>query len=90
MKKYDENGILVDGYNYYKHIAKDDGVGEVKCVLTASYKKPPQLAPDYDFIPDGKNKDQAEVFDCLMAEGDGYEELEDDFIMNMTNGKQII
>jgi len=41
MKKYDENGILVDGYNYYKHIAKDDGVGEVKCVLTASYKKPP-------------------------------------------------
>jgi len=45
------------------------------------------LAPDYDFIPDGKNRDQAEVFDCLMAEGDGYEELEDDFIMNMTNGK---
>ena len=35
MKKYDENGILVDGYNYYQHIAKDDGVGEVKCVLTA-------------------------------------------------------
>lgn len=22
-KKYDENGILIDGYDYYQHIAKD-------------------------------------------------------------------
>jgi len=35
MKKYDENGIIIDGYDYYQHIAKDNPEGEVRAVLTA-------------------------------------------------------
>jgi hypothetical protein len=41
MKKYDENGLLIDGYDYYQHIASDVPQGELKVVLTAQYKKPP-------------------------------------------------
>lgn len=29
MKKYDENGLLIDGYDYYQHIAKDKPEGEL-------------------------------------------------------------
>lgn len=35
MKKYDENGILIDGYDYYQHIAKDVPIGELVCSLEA-------------------------------------------------------
>lgn len=41
MKKYDENGILIDGYDYYQHIAKDLPSGELVAHLQAEYKRPP-------------------------------------------------
>ena len=27
MLQYDQNGLPIDGYDYYQHIAKDEGVG---------------------------------------------------------------
>ena len=52
MKYYDENGLLVDGYDYYQHIAKKDSEGVVSFVYNAEYEKPPELKPDFDYLPE--------------------------------------
>lgn len=40
-KKYDENGLLIDGHDYYQYMASDKPEGELVCSLQATYKKPP-------------------------------------------------
>lgn len=50
----------------------------------------PKLKPDIDFIPGPNDKEQAEVFDCLQLEGEGYEDLDDDFIATLTGGQKVI
>lgn len=92
MKYYDNNGMLIDGYDYYQHIAKDDSEGIVTAVFKAVYDKPPELAPDYDYDPEKMNAEQKEVFEALQYEGADlkYENLEDDFV-NMANcGEEIL
>ena len=51
MKYYDENGLLIDGYDYYQHIAKKNTEGVVAVVYNAEYEKPPELKPDLDYQP---------------------------------------
>ena len=52
MKYYDENGLLIDGYDYYQHIAKKDSAGVVQVVYNAEYEQPPELKPDFDYQPE--------------------------------------
>lgn len=58
MKYYDENGLLVDGYDYYQHIAKKDTEGTVTMVYNAEYEYPPQLKPDIDYQPEEMNAER--------------------------------
>lgn len=51
MKYYDENGFLIDGYDYYQHVAKKNNEGVVACVFNANYETPPELKPDLDYQP---------------------------------------
>jgi len=51
MKYYDENGLLIDGYDYYQHIAKKNTEGVVAVVYNAEYDNPPELKPDLDYQP---------------------------------------
>ena len=48
MKKFDENGLPVDGYNYYQHVVdEEDDNGEV--VFQVEFDEPPKTVFDVDF-----------------------------------------
>lgn len=51
MKYYDENGFLIDGYDYYQHVAKKNKEGVLACVFNANYEIPPELKTDLDYQP---------------------------------------
>jgi len=85
-KLYDEFGIPVDGYDYYKHIAEPGSGGPATFAFVAEYDIAPETAVDIDLKPNQMNAQQREVLAALEYEGadNAYEELEEDF-MTMAN-----
>lgn len=79
MKKFDDMGLpLDDGRDYDKYFSK--GGGEI---IAAMYSDTaPNAAPDVDIKPEEVPEDAKDVEDCLN-EGEGYEELEDDFFIKL-------
>jgi hypothetical protein len=77
MVEFDEYGIPLDGYDYYKHIVNEP-MGEFIEAIKPSY--PVQIKPDTDLHENEMNKAELEVFKSL-EDGLEYEELDDDFVL---------
>jgi len=91
-KLYDENGIPMDGYNYYQHLKEPGSGGPATFSFTAQYDKAPELAADIDLKPKEMTPEQLEVLAALDYEGNdqAYEELEEDFINTANAGLPCI
>eukprot|EP00331_Platyophrya_macrostoma_P024927 CAMPEP_0176445708 /NCGR_PEP_ID=MMETSP0127-20121128/23874_1 /TAXON_ID=938130 /ORGANISM="Platyophrya macrostoma, Strain WH" /LENGTH=681 /DNA_ID=CAMNT_0017831569 /DNA_START=30 /DNA_END=2078 /DNA_ORIENTATION=- len=90
-KRYDENGLPLDGYNYYQHIADPSKGGAPDFVFVAEYKETRKIAKDIDINVEELTPEQREVYEALEFEGEGaYEELEDDFLDMITGGEAVI
>jgi len=87
-KLYDENGIPVDGYNYYQHLKEPGSGGPATFSYVAEYEKLPEIAVDIDLKPKEMTPEQLEVLAALNYEGEdqAYEELDDDFIKTANDG----
>eukprot|EP01017_Pseudomicrothorax_dubius_P010511 TRINITY_DN13769_c0_g1_i1.p1 TRINITY_DN13769_c0_g1~~TRINITY_DN13769_c0_g1_i1.p1 ORF type:complete len:487 (+),score=201.95 TRINITY_DN13769_c0_g1_i1:84-1544(+) len=95
MKRYDENGLPIDGYNYYQHLAEEEEGPAPMFEFQAQYAKVPDLEPDIDYKPEEMNDEQKEAFQALededeREEGAGYDELEDDFVLVANEGEACL
>jgi hypothetical protein len=104
--QYDEFGVPMEpdsetGFDYQKHIVKDDmqpgdfyieAPPEMVARMTA--KPGPGIRRDVDKDPAFMTEEERAVFQCLedgeFVEADGYEELEDDFLMIANEGKPAL
>lgn len=73
MKYYDENGFLIDGYDYYQHVAKKNNEGVVACVFNANYETPPELKPDLDYQPNEMTPERiAYIFNYFKIKNNSF------------------
>lgn len=93
-KQYDQFGIPWEQSQKMKNVvvAGEDLEGEVIFSVTNHEMEPQPLKPSIDIDPEKMTEEQKEVFDALNYDGEEpiYEELEEDFIERVNEGKDLV